>query len=284
MTLAATAVGLAPRSSRAAEGLVEVLVDAPIGEIAPEIHGHFVEHLGGVVYDGIWVGEHSTIPNVGGIRKDLFHTMQQLTAPVVRWPGGCFADSYNWRDGVGPRHKRPIRTDFLCNGPPLRSAPSGRQKSEPNTFGMCNVAQLVNCIHTPFLALEDHFAATPDFHAFDMYKSHKGSQSLRFVSDPPTISFGPNKSYWRLAGSASLRGKALVITVANSHVSEPRTAEDSLRGASARFCIVTVLASADIHAHNEFENPRAVEPERKPARITGSSFAWTLKPANQARD
>jgi alpha-N-arabinofuranosidase len=147
-------------------------------------------------------------------------------------------------------------------------------------LAMCNVAQLVNCIHTPFLALEDHFAATTIFHAFDMYKSHKGGQSLRFVSDAPAISFGANKSFWGLAGSASLRGKALVITVVNPHVSEPRTAEVSLRGASARSCNVTVLASADIHAHNDFENPHAVEPERQPASITGSSFVWTFKPAS----
>jgi alpha-N-arabinofuranosidase len=84
MTLAASALGVAPRSSRAAEGLVEVLVDEPIGEIAPEIHGHFVEHIGGVVYDGIWVGENSRIPNLGGFRKDLVDHMQQLNAPVRR--------------------------------------------------------------------------------------------------------------------------------------------------------------------------------------------------------
>ena len=107
MTLAAPAVGMAPGSSRAAEGRVEVLIDEPIGEILHEIHGHSVEHLGGVVCDGIWVGENSRVPNVGGIRKDIIDHMQQLKAPVVRWPAGCFADSYNWRGGVGPRDKRP---------------------------------------------------------------------------------------------------------------------------------------------------------------------------------
>src|SRR2546425_8156722 len=63
-TLAVAAASLAPRSSRAADGLVEVLVNEPVGEIAPELHGHFTEHLGGVIYDGIWVGENSKIPNV----------------------------------------------------------------------------------------------------------------------------------------------------------------------------------------------------------------------------
>jgi len=103
------------------------------------------------------------------------------------------------------------------------------------------------------------------------------------VSDALAISFGANKSFWGLAGSASLRRKALVITVVNPHVSKPRTAEVNLRGASARACHVTVLASADIHAHNDFENPRAMEPERKPASTRGSSFAWILKPASLTR-
>jgi len=130
MTLAASAASVAPRSSRATDGLVEVLIDEPIGEIAPEIHGHFVEHLGGVIYDGIWVGENSKIPNVGGIRTEIIDHMQQLN------------------------------------------------------------------------------------------------------------------------------------------------------GASARSSNVTVLASPNIHAHNDFENPHAVEPERKPASVTGSSFAWTFRPAS----
>ena len=102
-TLAVTAAGVAARSARAANGSVEILLDEPIGTIAPEIHGHFTEHIGAVVYNGIWVGENSKIPNVGGIRKALIDHMRQLHAPVIRWPGGCFADSYDWRDGIGPR-------------------------------------------------------------------------------------------------------------------------------------------------------------------------------------
>ena len=70
-TLAVAAAGLAARSARASNGLVEVLLDEPIGTIAPELQGHFTEHIGEVVYNGIWVGENSKIPNVGGIRKSL---------------------------------------------------------------------------------------------------------------------------------------------------------------------------------------------------------------------
>src|SRR6185295_9481552 len=80
---------------------IEILVNEPIGTIAPEIYGHFVEHLGGVVYDGIWVGENSKIANVGGIRKALVDELKKIKPAVIRWPGGCFADSYDWHDGIG---------------------------------------------------------------------------------------------------------------------------------------------------------------------------------------
>jgi alpha-N-arabinofuranosidase len=529
-TLAIAAVGLAPRSARASDGLVEVLLDEPIGTIAPELHGHFTEHIGEVVYNGIWVGENSKIPNVGGIRKALVDHMRQLHAPVIRWPGGCFADSYNWRDGVGPRTQRPVRTNFWDNTKQLCSAPAGPQKYDPNTFGtaefmrfcqlcgakpylaanvrsltphdfdewveycnspagsttlaqtragdgsrepfnvtywgignenwgcggdfraeeyavefrrftswvpsygldlrfigtgpgmgardpqvswthgflgnlvgkserllqrlygmsvhyycsttgkgdsldfsgddwyqmlwqadamdwllnaqwlamaeydkdhkvklvvdewgawhkttalgpdylfsyipsmrdalvsaitldafnrhaeklaMCNDAQLVNNINTLFLAVEDRFVATPIFHVFDMYKSHQGGRSLRLVCDAPEISVGPNgvrpagegagKRLWGLAGSASLHGKTLVVTVVNSHVSDPRTAEVSLRGGMAKSAHATVLAEPDIHAHNDFDHPNAVTPKGEPASVSGSRFSWTFKPAS----
>src|ERR1700734_4067166 len=90
-----------------AESRIEVLLDEPLGVISPNIYGHFTENLGGVIYDGIWVGENSKIPNVGGIRKQLIAEMKQIKPSVVRFPGGCFADSYDWRDGIGPASDRP---------------------------------------------------------------------------------------------------------------------------------------------------------------------------------
>src|SRR5436305_10275557 len=99
----------------APESRLEVLVNEPIARTAPEIYGHFVEHLGGVVYDGVWVGEGSKIENVGGIRKAIVDHLRRLPPAVIRWPGGCFADSYDWRDGVGPRASRPRRTNFWAD-------------------------------------------------------------------------------------------------------------------------------------------------------------------------
>ncbi|MBS1800045.1 MAG: alpha-L-arabinofuranosidase [Acidobacteria bacterium] len=115
-SLAAAAVALEGSSSLAQSAQVDAYIDVmpsePIGTISPEIYGHFIEHLGGVIYDGVWVGEGSKIANVNGVRKDFIDTMKAAEAPVLRWPGGCFADSYDWRDGIGPRTKRPARTGF----------------------------------------------------------------------------------------------------------------------------------------------------------------------------
>jgi alpha-N-arabinofuranosidase len=527
---ALAAAGWAPRSARAASGSVEVLMDEPIGTIAPELQGHFTEHIGAVVYNGIWVGEDSKIANVGGIRKALVDYMRQLHAPVIRWPGGCFADSYNWRDGVGPRAQRPVRTNFWDNTTQLCKAPAGPSKYDPNTFGtpefmrfcrlcgsqpylaanvrsltphdfdewveycnspagsttlaqtraadgsrepynvlywgvgneswgcggdlrpeeyavefrrftswvpeyglklrfigsgpgagerdpqvgwtrgflenlvakspglldrlyglsmhyycgttgkgdsleystaewyrmlwqadvmdrlvtqhwlamgdydparkvkllvdewgawhrgtalgpaylfsfvpslrdalvtaltldvfnrhadklaMCNDAQLVNNINALFMAVEDRFVTTTIFHVFDMYKSHQGGRSLRVVCDAPPIALGAEggpsaqsdsgKDLWGLAGSASLHGKTLVLTVVNPHASEPREAEVVLRGAAARSVQATVLTAPDIHAHNDFDHPDAVVPQPQPGSAAGQRFTWTFKPAS----
>jgi len=81
--------------------------DKPAETISRNIYGHFSEHLGRCIYGGIWVGSDSTIPNVRGIRTDIVEALKRINIPVLRWPGGCFADEYHWKDGIGPREKRP---------------------------------------------------------------------------------------------------------------------------------------------------------------------------------
>ena len=78
--------------------------DQPV--IPKEIYGQFAEHLGRCIYDGLWVGEDSDIPNINGYRKDIVEALKELKVPVLRWPGGCFADEYHWMDGIGPKDKR----------------------------------------------------------------------------------------------------------------------------------------------------------------------------------
>ena len=102
---------------------VEVRMDEPLGRIDPNIYGHFAEHLGRCIDEGIWVGEDCGIANSDGMRTDVIEALGAIDSPVVRWPGGCFADAYDWRDGIGPRDQRPRRINVWWN------------KEEDNQFG-----------------------------------------------------------------------------------------------------------------------------------------------------
>ncbi|MDA0337905.1 MAG: alpha-N-arabinofuranosidase, partial [bacterium] len=86
---------------------IVITTDADAGQISRHIYGHFAEHLGRCIYEGLWVGEDSTIPNVRGIRTDVVDALKKIRIPNLRWPGGCFADDYHWMDGIGPRAQRP---------------------------------------------------------------------------------------------------------------------------------------------------------------------------------
>jgi alpha-N-arabinofuranosidase len=86
--------------------------------INPNIYGQFAEHLGAGIYGGVWVGENSDIPNTNGYRNDVIQALRDLKVPLVRWPGGCFADEYHWREGIGPRDKRPIKVNTHWGGVP----------------------------------------------------------------------------------------------------------------------------------------------------------------------
>ena len=77
-----------------------------LSTIAPEIYGHFSEHLGRCIYEGLYVGENSNIPNVNGMRTDVVEALKEMKVPVLRWPGGCFADEYHWKDGIGEKSTR----------------------------------------------------------------------------------------------------------------------------------------------------------------------------------
>ena len=514
--------------SASADSRIEILPDEPIGTISPNIYGHFAENLSGVVYDGIWVGKNSKVPNVDGIRKELIEHMRKIKPPVVRFPGGCFADSYDWRDGVGPADKRPRRTNFwadsesaaspashkydpnqfgtdefanfcqqigaqpylaanvrslsaeqfyrwveYCNSPagtttladlraaggypqpfdvrywgigneswgcggdftaqeyavefrryttwvprygvPLSFIASGpnvdnwewtrgfleeivrkgeqnlrsiyglalhhyawnlsRGRTEnwiegkgdalafdavdwyellregyrmqslidghweimgefdkhrtiklvvdewgpwykpgseltpgdqleqlptmrdavfsgmtldifnrnPEKVGLAACAQLINCLNSLYLAHEDRFCITPVGHVFEMYSAHQGGEALRTIFSAPQVHYDRNgqpATFWGLQGAASVHDKELVLTVVNSHVSEPRETEIVLRGGTVKSGRVTTLTNPDIHAHNTFDQPDAVVPQSKDLAGKGSAFTFTFAPAS----
>ena len=98
--------------------MVDVTINADVkkGTINKNIYGHFAEHLGRCIYEGIWVGEDSHIPNTNGIRNDVIEALRNLKIPVLRWPGGCFADEYHWKEGIGPREERPYMINTHWGG------------------------------------------------------------------------------------------------------------------------------------------------------------------------
>lgn len=507
----AGAMGLAAWSragaASTAGATVDVLLDEPIGRIRPEIYSHFTEHIGGVIYDGIWVGPDSKVENIGGIRKQLVDHMKRLGEVAIRWPGGCFADIYHWRDGIGPVEKRPRRfgrwrevtepntfgthefmrfcrlcgdepyfaanvgagdpTEFqhwveYCNAPagsttladervangdrdPFKVAywgvgneswgcggkftpedyckeyrrftewvpeygvklklvaagPNGNDLDWTRRFlakwldgaraplhafaahyycgttghalefsvdqwyemlhkgnymetlvrdqwaamgefdrehrvkliidewgawhpegtgihpdhqfeqmgclrdalvaaltldvfnrhadkiDMANVAQLINNIHSLFLADGDRFVCTPNFHVFEMYRPHHGATSVRMEAQAPGVSFkvgDREESIFRVAGSASKgEGKTVTLTLVHSHASEPLEAEIRLKGAEAASVRKVVLTHEDLNAHNTFDAPDVVAPAASATDLKGGAFRVVLDPASVTR-
>jgi len=159
---------------------IEVLLNEELGTISPNIYGHFAENLGAVIYDGVWVGENSKIANVGGIRKNLVDALRKISSPVIRWPGGCFADSYDWKDGIGPTAKRPRRTNFWASDPLVRDQGNIPQKYDPNEFGTNEFVQFCKLTGSqPYLAANVRSLPSVDFYRWVEYcNSPAGSTTL----------------------------------------------------------------------------------------------------------
>ena len=110
--------------------------------ISKHIYGHFAEHLGRCIYDGIYVGDKSSIANTNGVRNDIIKALQELKVPNLRWPGGCFADTYHWKDGIGPKNERPSIVNRWWGG-----------TTENNSFGTHEFLDLCEILGTePYLA------------------------------------------------------------------------------------------------------------------------------------
>lgn len=111
--------------------------------IPNEIYGQFSEHLGSCIYGGLWVGPNSDIPNINGYRKDVFEALKELNVPVMRWPGGCFADDYHWMDGIGPQENRRVLVNNNWGG-----------TEEDNSFGtheFLNLCEMLGC--EPYISI-----------------------------------------------------------------------------------------------------------------------------------
>jgi alpha-N-arabinofuranosidase len=156
---------------------------------------------------------------------------------------------------------------------------------------MANIAQLVNNLHSLFLADGDRFVATPTFHLFEMYKPHQGARAVRIAVQAPEVGFqagGKERKLFRLAGSASVKGKDLTLTLVHTHTTEPAEVSIQLNDApvaeaSSSEIRQTVLTHEKLNAHNTFESPNEVMPKSKDLKGNGSSLKCTLPPASITR-
>lgn len=137
-------------------------------KINPNIYGHFAEHLGRCIYGGIYVGKDSPIPNRNGIRLDIVESMKQIRVPLLRWPGGCFADTYHWKDAVGPQEQRK----GLQN-------PNWGNVSEDNSFGsheFMELCEMVGC--EPYLAVNVGSGTVQEMQEWIEYMTSDGNTPM----------------------------------------------------------------------------------------------------------
>ncbi len=126
-----------------AQNTLVLNLDSVGPKINKEIYGHFSEHLGTCIYEGIYVGKDSDIPNINGYRKDVVEAFKEMKVPVLRWPGGCFADTYHWKDGIGPKEDRPSMVNIFWGG-----------VTEDNSFGTHEFLDFCELIGTePYLSI-----------------------------------------------------------------------------------------------------------------------------------
>ncbi|MDZ4331253.1 MAG: alpha-L-arabinofuranosidase C-terminal domain-containing protein, partial [Flavobacterium sp.] len=136
--------------------------------ISKHIYGHFAEHLGKCIYGGFFVGEKSSIPNTKGVRNDIITALKELKIPNLRWPGGCFADTYHWKDGIGPKEDRPSIVNRWWGG-----------TTEDNSFGTHDFLNLCEVLGTePYLASNVGSGTVQELEQWVQYVNHDGGSPM----------------------------------------------------------------------------------------------------------
>ena len=164
-----------PQAPVADSAPIAVSVDAsqPGAKVDRHLFGQFAEHLGKGIYEGVWVGPDSPIPNTRGIRNDIVAALKAIKVPNVRWPGGCFADEYHWRKGVGPREKRPVTLN-----------PNWGGVIEPNTFGTHEFLDFVEQIDSEAYLSINVGSGTPQ----------EAAEWLEYLTAPATTTLGRERA------------------------------------------------------------------------------------------
>ena len=166
--------------------------------ISKHIYGHFAEHLGRCIYGGFYVGENSKIPNTNGVRNDIISALKELKVPNLRWPGGCFADTYHWKDGIGTKENRPTMINRWWGG-----------ITENNSFGTHDFLDLCETLGTePYLAANVGSGTVQEFTDWVQYVNHQGKSPMADLrkknnrENPWGVSFwGVGNEMWGCGGN-----------------------------------------------------------------------------------
>lgn len=158
--------------------------DAP--QISRHIYGHFAEHLGRGVYGGLYVGEDSEIPNTAGVRNDIIEALKKIKIPNLRWPGGCFADTYHWKDGIGPKEERPTVVNQWWGG-----------TTEDNSFGTHDFLNLCEELGAePYLAANVGSGTVQELAEWLQYVNHGGKSPMSDLRKENGREEPWNVKYW----------------------------------------------------------------------------------------
>jgi alpha-N-arabinofuranosidase len=170
-----------------AQNTIVIQTDQGHDIINRNIYGHFAEHLGRCIYDGFYVGDNKKIPNKDGIRIDIIDALKKLKVPVLRWPGGCFADTYHWKDGIGPKDKRPSMLNIWWGG-----------VTENNSFGthdFLNMCEMLGA--APYLAGNVGSGTVQELSDWVKYVNHKpGSSPMPILREQNGRKEPWNVKYW----------------------------------------------------------------------------------------
>lgn len=160
--------------------------------ISKHIYGHFAEHLGRCIYGGFYVGENKEIPHTNGVRKDVVDALRKLKVPNLRWPGGCFADTYHWKDGIGPKAERPKIVNVWWGG-----------VTEDNSFGTHDFLNLCAMIGAePYLAANVGSGTVQDVMDWVQYVNFEGVSPMSDLRRRNGREESWNVSYWGVGNEA----------------------------------------------------------------------------------
>ncbi len=191
----ATLAVLLTVSAKLVLGQTSIVLNADLGQtkISRHIYGHFSEHLGRCIYDGFYVGEANTkIPHSNGVRKDVVEALKTLKVPNLRWPGGCFADTYHWKDGIGPKEKRPSMVNTWWGG-----------VTEDNSFGthdFLNMCELIGA--EPYLAANVGSGTVQEFTEWIQYVNFGGTSPMSNLRVENGREKPWNVKYWGVGNEA----------------------------------------------------------------------------------